>query len=196
MYGSRSDIGVPCCDFTPSLATFDLMRVSSESADDSALIQIGFGQTNGQALGNCGFASALTNYYEWFTGGGINEHCLWMNAPGYGTRHLYSTFRSTTTPSTTTWKAGIDSTTKVTADLGFSIAGLTVSGGEINGSGNQSSGHLYGCYGCNGGIPWQRATAPGGTQWFTIQQSNPLNDDGRWTIGTTPSPFTISHPYP
>lgn len=118
MYGSRADIGLPCCDFTPSLATFALMRVSSESADESALIQIGFGQTAGQALGNCGFASSLTNYYEWFTGGGVNEHCLWMNAPGYGTRHLYSTFRSTTTPSTTTWKAGIDSTTKVTADLG------------------------------------------------------------------------------
>lgn len=193
MYGSRADIGVPCCDFTLPFAVAGAVRVSSEHG--GSLIQVGFAQTNSISTGNCGSSPSLSNYYEIITVTGF-ESCLYLGGPGYGTVHRYSTYRSTTTSSTTTWKAAIDGVTQATFDLGFDVAWLTVASGELTGTGNTGSGHVYGCYGCNGNLGWQRATAPGGSQWYTVQQSNPLNDDTRWTIGTTPSPFAVSHPYP
>jgi hypothetical protein len=120
--------------------------------------------------------------------------CSFIGSPGYGAVHKYSTFRASST--STTWDAAVDGVVKVAVDLQFTSSQDSVSGGEINGTGATDSGHLYGCYGCSGNLAWQRATAPASASWTTIQSSNPLNDDGRWTIGTTPSPFSVSHPYP
>jgi hypothetical protein len=192
MYGTRADIGSPATDFTLSLGTFGAMRVVSEGV--VALIQTGYLQTNGFSVGNnCTNGSHIQNFYEVIFANGL-EICGFVGFPGYGVANKYSTYRRNSTD--TIWNAAVNGVTKASGDLQMSHSTRSVSGGEINGSGNTNSGHLYGCYGCNGNLAWQRATAPASASWFTIQSSDPLNDDTRWTIGPGASPFTISHPYP
>jgi hypothetical protein len=191
MYGTRADIGSPASDFTLGIATFGVMRVSSEGL--SSLIQTGYGQTNGAAIDNSCSSSTLKNYYEIIYPNVFPGLCSWVGTPGYGVANKYSTFRET---AATTWDAAVNGVVKARADLQFSASTYSNAGGEIGGDGNQSSGHLYGCYGCNGNLAWQRATTINGGSWVTIQSSNPLNGDSRWTIGPGASPFTISHPYP
>jgi hypothetical protein len=192
MYGTRADIATPAADFTLAFATFGVVRVSSETP--SALIQTGFGQTNGISIdGQCS-NTHLQIYWEYLLPNVLPGVCSFIGSPGYGTVHKYSTFRASSM--NTMWDAAVDGVVKVAVDLRFSTSEDSVSGGEIAGTGATASGHLYGCYGCNGNLAWQRATAPASAAWTTIQSSNPLNDDGRWTIGTTPSPFSVSHPYP
>jgi hypothetical protein len=197
MYGTRADIGSPATDFTLSFQTFGVMRVSSEgsvlSDGTQPLIQTGYGQTNGQAIDNTCSSSTIKNYYEIIFPHLFVGECNWVGNPGYGVANKYSTYRET---NATTWDAAVNGVFKARADLGFTASSMSVAGGEIAGPGNQSSGHLYGCYGCNGNLAWQRATSINAGSWFTIQASNPLNGDGRWTIGPGASPFTISHPYP
>jgi hypothetical protein len=192
MYGTRADIGTPSSDFTLAFGTFGLMRVASESTN--ALMQTGFAQTNSWKLDGSCSTSTLKSYYEYLLPNVLPGICGFVGTPGYGVAHKYSSFRASS--SSTVWDGAVDGVVKASVDLGFSTSTASVAGGEINGDGTTNSGHLYGCYGCSGNLAWQRATAPGGASWFTIQMSNPLNDDGRWTIGTTPSPFTISHPFP
>jgi hypothetical protein len=191
MYGSRADIATPASDFTLGFGTFGVMRVTSEGS--SSAVQVGFGQTNGVAIDNNCSSSTLKNYYEIILNTGVPV-CGWVGTPGYGVANKYSTFK--TNSSDTYWSGAVNGVVKVSGDLGFQISTNSVAGGEIGGFGNQNSGHLYGCYGCNGNLAWQRATLPASQSWFTIQASNPLNSDGRWTIGPGASPFTISHPYP
>ena len=193
MYGTRADIGTPALDFTLGFGTFGLMRVSSDSASGGALMQTGFAQTNGWSLDGSCSSTTLKIFYEYVLPNILPGICGFLSSPGYGVAHKYSSFRST---SGTVWNGAVDGVVKASADLSFSVSSSSESGGEINGTGANNTGHLYGCYGCNGNLAWQRATAPGAASWYTIQSSYPFNDDGRWTIGATPSPFTISHPYP
>jgi hypothetical protein len=192
MYGTRADIGSPASDFTLAPFTIGVVRVSSESS--FSLAQTGFGQTNGQAIDNSCSSSTLKNYYEIILPNILPGICGWVGTTGYGVANKYSSFKDNS--SDTWWDVAVNGVVKQRADLKFQTATRSVASGEITGSGNQSSGHLYGCYGCNGNLAWQRATLPASQSWFTIQSSNPLNDDGRWTIGPGGSPFTISHPYP
>ena len=188
----RADIGSPATDFTLAFATFGVMRVTSESS--YSLIQTGYGQTNSFALDNSCSSSTIKNYFEVLLPNIFPGICGWVGNPGYGIANKYSTFKDNS--SDTYWDGAVNGVVKAHYDLQFSTSATSASGGEIGGSGNQNSGHLYGCYGCNGNLAWQRATLPGSASWFTIQASNPLNSDGRWTIGPGASPFTISHPYP
>lgn len=191
MYGSRADIATPASNFTLQPGTFGVMRVTSESTPK--IIQAGYGQTNGAVLTNgCGANSTLKNYVEVIDKFGVAS-CSWVGVPGYGVANKYSTFKENS--SDTWWDAAVNGVVKTSGDLGFQTSGLSVAGGEL-GPGTVTSGHLYGCYGCNGNLAWQRATLPASQSWVTIQSSNPLNDDTRWTIGPGASPFTISHPYP
>jgi hypothetical protein len=192
MYGSRADIGSPASDFTLGFATFGVMRVTSESTFSA--VQVGYGQTNGVAIDNSCSSSTIKNYYELLLPNILPGICAWVGNPGYGVANKYSTFKENS--SDTWWDGAINGVVKARGDLQFQTSTNSVSGGEIGGGGNQSTGHLYGCYGCNGNLAWQRATLPASASWFTIQASNPLNGDGRWTIGPGASPFTISHPYP
>jgi hypothetical protein len=192
MYGTRAAIGTPASDFTLAPATFGLMRVSSSSSN--SLIQAGFGQTLGIALDNSCSSTTLKHFTEVVWPGILPGICSWHGSPGYGVAYKYSTFKENS--SNTWWDAAIDGVVKDRGDLKFQTSTESLAGGEIGGTGAQTSGHLYGCYGCNGNLAWQRATLPAAQSWFTIQSSNPLNGDGRWTIGLGASPFTISHPYP
>lgn len=191
IYGSRADIGTPASNFTLALGTFGVMRVTSEGSP--GLVQAGYGQTNGAVLTNgCDANSTLKNYVETISKFGLAS-CSWVGVPGYGVANKYSAFKDNS--SDTWWDAAVNGVVKTSEDLGFQTAPLIVAGGEL-GSGNVTTGHLYGCYGCNGNLAWQRATLPASQSWVTIQSSNPLNGDTRWTIGPGASPFTISHPYP
>jgi hypothetical protein len=66
-----------------------------------------------------------------------------------------------------------------TQDLGFSTAAYVLAGGEIVGP-FTTEGYVYGCYGCSGYLAWQRATAAGGCDWYTIQQAYARQDDANW----------------
>jgi hypothetical protein len=197
--GSRSDITTPCCDFTLSFGTFGIMRADTEDPSNAALIQIGYAQTNAVLIDSVCRADSIQYFWEYlhsFTG--LYTCSTSWGAPGYGVTHRYSTWRATTTPSDTLWKAGVDGVTKVSQDIGISNGSEVIAGGEIGGGGNTGSGHLYGCFGCaSGGTPWQWSQTAGGAGWITIgSECSPLNSDGRWTIGLCPTPFTVTHPYP
>jgi hypothetical protein len=173
-----------------------LMLVAASSAFASPNFggQTGYLQTNGILIDNsCSNDSHIQNFYEIIFPNGLHN-CGFVGNPGYGVANKYSTFRRCSCD--TYWDGAVNGVVKVLGDLQFNYSTFSVAGGEINGAGNTSSGHVYGCYGCNGNLAWQRATAPASASWFTIQASNPLNDDGRWTIGPGASPFTVSHPYP
>jgi hypothetical protein len=119
-------------------------------------------------------------------------HCAWLGPTSWGGAEDYSTYRSNTTPSLTTWKAATNQLTVLTKDLGVSSMDLVKGGGEFNGLPN--IGTAYGCYGCNGLMAFQRATAPGGSNWYTIQGGTVQNTDFCWRVSAVPSPFYVNHP--
>lgn len=191
LYGTHSSMRTPTTDFGLELNSLGLMAVR---ATGSAGIQTGFAQTNGIGFSCCcPGRTHITNFWETDAGG---YRCAWVDSwpISYGGNEDYSVFRSNTTSSTTTWKAEIDQITWVTQDLGMATASKIWAVGELTQAGTVAivRGTLSACYGC-GNLLWQRATAAGGTQWFTVQSALAENVDGSWHIGSPPSPFTIYH---
>lgn len=178
---------------------------------DQGLIQVGFAQSNGLDLDDCGYRTTLHHYWEYKLAiSGAPFHCAWLDndAVVKGASKLYTVFRkvrSTTITNDTTWEARIEGAQKLALNVHFDGADNVGASGELVRSGvpfGFSHGGLSACYGCSGSatypttIQWQMTTAAGSSGWADIAEANAitLNSDGNWVIGAIPA-WTIRHPY-
>jgi hypothetical protein len=151
----------------------------------------------------------LTDYVEYkylSTSNNIDDYvCRELDVIGssgtnhkYTVAHVYDPYANQGT-----WDAFLDGVLQVQADVGFGSATYAHVGGEFNADTYgpfTPKGQSSACYGCAGGQPLERATRafgdPGGEGWTTVMNMFTRNTDGHWSIGSAPTPFTISHPYP
>lgn len=190
--GTRAQIKSPNYNLKTTPAGYlAIMRVIAQGND--ALIQTGFGTAPQQSFGACGTRSANTVFWEQkISGGGYT--CQWLGTFGATpTNKKYSVVRSSNC--STCWCVFVDGSLQYSSGaLGFSAAYQVYAGGEFNaGPPGTPGGTAYGCYGCDGQTPWQRTSQVYGGTWTIVQSANAVNTDGQWSVGSPPSPFSISH---
>jgi hypothetical protein len=185
--GTRAHIKSPAYNIhTNPTGGLSLMRVVAQG--NGSLVQTGFGTSPTTSFDTCGTRSTNTVFWEYTIGG--SPTCNWLGTFGSTpTNKKYAVIR--TSDCTTCWYIFVDGSLQATAASDFSAAFEVYAGGEFN---QIDTGTSYGCYGCDSGTtPWQRDSDVYPGTWTTIQSANTQNDDGNWSLGSPPSPFTISH---
>jgi hypothetical protein len=186
--GTRAHIKSPAWNIhTSPTGGLALMRVV---AQNGGLVQTGFGTAPIVSFDMCGSRATNTVFWEYSFYPGNGYTCNWLGTFGATpTNKKYAVVRTDTC--STCWYVFVDGSLQVTTPaLGFSTAFEVYAGGEFNAINDGAS---YGCYGCDGQTPWQRTSDVYPGTWTTIQSANAKNNDGLWSLGNPPSPFTISH---
>ncbi len=208
LYGDRSDIRLPSTQFVfPPSGGFALMRVAADRPEGiwpgGSAIQVGYAARNAnQQFSGCDLAhgTVITGFSETLLPFYGSPLCSWYGANTLLTTHKYSVNKY----SGDQWITFIDGSLKDSENMCASscasypwdcCSDRVLAGGEIA-VGPSAVAQVYGCYGCDGNLAWQRATAPSGNGWFTIQQANPINTDGQWLVQAPPSPLAFYHGYP
>lgn len=178
LYGTRAEIDLVGLAPDKALAA---ARVEAYNAG-SYLIQAGYIKSKNIGWANCPNVSSRHRFYEALTPSGT--HCnAYSNTTG-GMRAAV-VWR---TDGPTIWRAGIDASAVFQGPVGFGEARGLLAGDEMNGSGSMTA--RFGTP-----RPWQRAQGKNGCCYYTIQESWVFRrPSDAWTIGSLPSPFTISGP--
>src|ERR687888_656300 len=179
LYGGRANIDSVSLNPSTALAA---ARVEADNAG-AYLIQSGLIRTQNVGWANCPDVSSRHRFYEALTLTGT-----YCNAYSDATLTRGAVLRLS--GGTTNWGAYLDGTKVFEGAVGFNTASGYLAGDEMNGSG----GPMTARYGA-GSFPWQRATGIDAPSYFTIQASHVFRQPpDKWTIGSLPSPFTISGP--
>jgi hypothetical protein len=179
LYGGRGNID--SVNLNPGTA----LAAARVEADDAGpyLIQSGFIRTNNIGWKDCPDVSSRHRFYEALTPSGT--YCN-----SYSDADLTRGAVIWMSDGPTIWSAWLDGTKVFQGAVGFGSASGFLAGDEMNGTG----GPMTATYG-NGSVPWQRAQGRDGCCYFTIQSANPFHAPaGSWSVGSLPSPFTISGP--
>lgn len=179
LYGGRANID--SVNLNPSTA-LAAARVEADNAG-AYLVQSGFIRTQHIGWANCPDVSARHRFYEALTPTGT-----FCNAYSDATLTRGAVLRLSTGP--TNWGAYLDGVKVFDGPVGFSTASGYLAGDEMNGTG----GPMAAQYG-SGAFPWQRAVGIDASSYVTIQSSLVYRaPSDKWSIGSLPSPFTISGP--
>ncbi len=202
--GTRSEIKTPPDEISWGSRTglIFVARVDAENVvAGDFLAQIGFGETSdaSTSLDACGARSTYHRFNE-FSNDGVHYTCNWFGPPGTSQNDLYTVARvdAQTGCLTNCWNFVVSGTSVDNEALSHDAVGIVYAGEEFDncvGCGLAAALHAPAVYGTTGTTDWQRTSNVGGTGWTVINTgSGGTNSDGNWSLGTTPTPFTISHP--
>jgi hypothetical protein len=179
LYGGRANID--SVNLNPSTA-LAAARVEADNAG-AYLVQSGFIRTQNIGWANCPDVSTRHRFYEALTPSGT-----YCNSYSDATLTRAAVLRLSTGP--TNWGAYLDGVKVFDGPVGFSTASGYLAGDEMNGTG----GPMTARFGA-GDTPWQRALNIDASSYYTIQGSFVFRaPSDKWSIGSLPSPFTISGP--
>ena len=180
LYGGRANID--SVSLNPTSIYLTLARVEADNAGP-LLIQSGFikaGSTTSWA--NCPNVASRSRFYEAVTPTGTQCN-------KYANQSLTRAAVLWSTTGSTTWSAWLDGTAVFTGPVGFGAAGGFLAGNEISTTGFATARFGSGSY------PWARATQRGGGSYTPVLMSQIFrrpDSTAAWSIGSLPSPFTIT----
>lgn len=211
--GVRSSIETPGADFVLRINVAGAMRVTAEAYDKTTnaagLAQAGVVKTQDVQLApSCSYIDHLQQYVEFkifnsasdFTCTKFDVVADTVDNSRYAVIH-----EPTSLNGPGYWAAYIDGGFVAQQQVGFDDASVVGATGEFSTGlvDPPPYGYAYGCFGCDGGTPWQRTadsyqpgSDPSGLDWHTVRSSRLVKDDDLWTVGNPLyGGFVIQHPY-